>query len=144
MQDLIIDRVLQSRSFAVIGASRDPEKYGYLVYRSLKESGKLVYPVNPKAREIDSDPCYGSLSSLPELPDVAVFVVPPAVTEATIPECARLGIKLVWMQEGAESGEAVRRCEEAEIGVVWGGPCVMVALRTHGLWKKREATTSQL
>lgn len=136
MQDLVIERILQSGSFAVIGASRDPEKYGYLVYRSLKESGKTVYPINPKAQEIDSDPCYPSLASVPQVPQVAVFIVPPAVTEATILECVSLGIKLVWMQEGAESAEAVRRCEEAGIAVVWGGPCIMVALRTHGLWKK--------
>lgn len=132
----IIEQILKAPSFAVVGASRDHEKYGYLVYRSLKESDKTVYPINPRAGEIDGDRCYESLSSLPEKPEVVVFVVPPAVTERVVEECAELGIGLVWMQEGAESDEAVRKCHEAGIGVVSGGPCIMVALRTHGLWKK--------
>jgi len=131
----LIERILHCRTFGVVGASRDTQKYGYLVYRSLKNSGKTVYAINPRADEIDGDRCYPALESLPAVPEVVVFVVPPAVTEEVVLECARLGIKHVWMQEGAESAEAVRRCEQAGIGVVYGSPCIMVALRTHGLWK---------
>jgi predicted CoA-binding protein len=130
----LIDRILQCQRFAVIGASRDITKYGYLVYRSLKESGKTVYPVNPNADSIDGNRCYESLSKLPEVPQVVVLVVPPSVSEEAVLDCARLGIKLVWMQEGAESEEAVQRCHQAGIEVVYGGPCIMVLLRTHGYW----------
>ncbi|HEX5322969.1 MAG TPA: CoA-binding protein [Capsulimonadaceae bacterium] len=134
MQELI-ERILLCKTFAVVGVSRDPQKYGYLVYHSLKESDKTVYAVNPRAEMVDGDPCYESLEKCPQVPEAAVFVVPPAVSEETVLDCARLGIGLIWMQEGAESDEAVRRCGEAGIGVVYDGPCIMVALRTHGLWK---------
>ena len=63
-------------------------------------------------------------------PDVAVMVVPPAVTEAAVAECARLGIPNVWMQPGAESEAAVAACHQHGIAVVSGGPCLMVGL-TH-------------
>ena len=125
-----IQAMLAANSFAVVGASRDPDKYGFLVYRTLKSVGKMAYPVNPKAAEVDGDRCYPSLSSLPQTPEVAVMVVAPAVTEAAVAECARLGITQVWMQPGAESAAAVVACRENGIEVVAGGPCLMVLLRT--------------
>lgn len=122
--------MLAANSFAVVGASRDPDKYGFLVYRSLKSAGKAAHPVNPKATEVDGDLCYPSLSDLRQRPEVAVMVVPPSVTEAAVAECARLGIPQIWMQPGAESAAAVAACRENGIQVVFGGPCLMVLLRT--------------
>jgi len=126
-----ISAMLAAQTFAVVGASRRPEKYGFLVYRSLKEAGKTVFAVNPHAEQVDGDPCYGSLDALPQIPEVAVMVVPPPATEAAVQECARLGIACVWMQPGAESEAAVRACHAANIAVVSGGPCLMVGLRTE-------------
>lgn len=89
--------------FAVVGASRNPDKYGYQVCRELKGAGYGVYPVNPSSREILGDECYPSLTSLPVKPDVVDFVVPPAVTEKVVRECVSLGVDKVWMQPGSES-----------------------------------------
>lgn len=122
--------ILAAESFAVVGASRDPDKYGCLVYRSVKAAGKTVFPVNPRAAEVDGDHCYPSLSDLPQKPEVAVMIVPPPMTEAAVAECARLGIKQIWMQPGAESVAAIEACRENDIEVVAGGPCLMVLLRT--------------
>ena len=127
-----IESLLAAATYAVVGASRRPEKYGHLVYLTLKAAGKIVFPVNPRADRIEGDACYPSLSALPQVPEVAVMVVPPAVTEAAVAECARLGIGGVWMQPGAESEAAVRACHASDIAVVSGGPCIMVLLRTHG------------
>lgn len=122
--------MLAASSYAVVGASRDPDKYGFLVYRSLKAAGKTAFPVNPNADAVDGDRCYTALSALPQRPEIAVMVVPPAVTEATVAECARLGITQIWMQPGAESPTAIAACREKGIAVVAGGPCLMVLLRT--------------
>ncbi len=122
--------MLTATTFTVVGASRDPEKYGYLVYRSLKSAGKTVFPVNPNAAEVDGDTSYPTLSALPQMPEVAVMVVPPAVTEAAVDECARLGIKQIWMQPGSESEKAIALCRDKGIAVIAGGPCIMVLLRT--------------
>ncbi len=118
-------------TYAVVGASRSPEKYGYLVYRTLKTAGKTAFAVNPRAEEVDGDRCYPTLTALPQTPDVAVMIVPPASTEAAVAECIRLGIRQIWMQPGAESGAAVAACREHGIAVVSGGPCIMVLLRTY-------------
>lgn len=126
----LIRTMLAASIYAVVGASRDPRKYGFLVYQSLKAAGKTAYAVNPRAETVDGDPCYPALDALPQTPQVVVMVVPPAVTEAAVAECARFGITQIWMQPGAESEAAVAACRNSGIGVVWGGPCIMVGLKT--------------
>ena len=111
--------------FAVVGASRDPQKYGHQVYRDLKSAGYKVYPVNPSAQEVLGDKCYPDLKELPEKPDVVVTVVPPQVTEQVVRACKELGIRRVWMQPGSESEEAVKYCKENGLEVIYN-MCIMV------------------
>jgi len=118
--------------FAVVGASRDPQKYGHQVYRDLKDAGYKVYPVNPNAQEVLGDKCYPSLKELPEKPDVVVTVVPPQVTEQIVKACKELGIRKVWMQPGSESEDAVRYCKENDLEVVYN-VCIMVERRKSNL-----------
>lgn len=122
--------MLTAATYAVVGASRSPDKYGFLVYRALKAADKTAYAVNPRAEDMDGDRCYPMLADVPQTPDVAVMIVPPAVTEAAVAECARLGIRQVWMQPGAESAAAVDACLANGMAVVSGGPCIMVLLKT--------------
>jgi predicted CoA-binding protein len=136
------EQMLRATAYAVVGASHRPHKYGHIAYRALKAAGKTVYAVNPRTEIVDSDQCYPSLASLPQIPDVAVMVVPPAVTEAAVAECARLGIRNIWMQPGAESAAAVAACREQGISVVSGGPCIMVSLRTAQFQTAHFQTTS--
>lgn len=111
--------------FAVVGASREPQKYGYKVYEDLKNRGYRVYPVNPNADGILGDKCYPSLESLPITPNVVDVVVPPKVTERIVKTCKKLGVTRVWMQPGSESEKAMESCEENVIDVVYG-VCVMI------------------
>jgi len=111
--------------FAVVGASRDLQKYGHQVYRDLKSAGYKVYPVNPSAQEVLGDKCYPDLKELPEKPDVVVTVVPPQVTEQVVRACKELGIRRVWMQPGSESEEAVKYCKENGLEVIYN-MCIMV------------------
>jgi predicted CoA-binding protein len=132
MNEELIKVFLDRRNvFAVVGASRDPQKYGYQVYKDLKGAGYKVYPVNPNAQEILGDKCYPSLEKLPVKPDVVNVVVPPKVTEHLVETCKKLGITKVWMQPGSESEKAIKFCEENGINVVYG-VCVMVERAKHG------------
>lgn len=126
-----VDAMLAARTFAVAGASTNPEKYGHLCYVDLKRFGKTVYPINPRAARIEGDTCYPSVAALPEVPEVVVAVIPPALTEKLVDELSAAGIKNLWMQPGAESAAAVAKAEAAGITCVYGGPCIMVGLRTH-------------
>ena len=120
-----VDEILRSRVFAVIGASRDPNKYGSIVLADLWDKGRAAYPVNPNATEILGRRAYPSIAALPAGVEALVLVVPPPVSELTVREGLAAGIRRVWMQPGAESAEAVAFCESHGIAVV-SGLCLMM------------------
>lgn len=129
-EKLIMEFLDKTNVFAVVGASRNPKKYGHQVYKDLRNAGYRVYPVNPNANEVLGDKCYPSLEHLPINPDVADLVVPPEVTEQVVETCKRLGIKKLWMQPGSESEPAISFCKDNGIDVVYG-VCVMVERRNR-------------
>ena len=52
MNEELIKKFLDKKNvFAVVGASRDPKKYGYQMYKDLKEAGYEVYPVNQRLKK---------------------------------------------------------------------------------------------
>jgi hypothetical protein len=131
MNEELVKAFLNKKNiFAVVGASRDSRKYGYQVYKDLRNAGYKVYPVNPNAEKILGDKCYSSLENLPTKPDVVVIVVPPEVAEETVKICKRLGITKVWMQPGSESETPIKFCLEKGIQILYG-LCVMVERAKH-------------
>ena len=114
----------ENNVFAVVGVSRNPDKYGYKVWKDLKKSGYEVYPINPKASKIEGEKCYSSLEDLPQKPDVVDIVVPPEITERIVKQCDKMNIKKVWMQPGSESAKAMEFCEDNGIKVL-SNVCVM-------------------
>jgi predicted CoA-binding protein len=128
--DLITDFV-NRRTWAVVGVSQDPAKFGTRVFRTLRDAGYTVYPVNPKGGELDGAPVYRSLAELPEKPEVVDLVVPPAVTEQVVQAAHELGLDRIWMQPGSESENAIEYCHQHGMQVVYG-VCAMVH-RWH--WK---------
>jgi predicted CoA-binding protein len=130
-EELIREFLDKKNIFAVVGASRDPQKYGFQVYKDLRNAGYQVYPINPNADEILGDKCYPSLEILPRTPDVVDVVVPPNVTEHVVESCKRLGITKVWLQPGSESERAIKFCEENGVQTVHG-VCVMIERARRG------------
>jgi predicted CoA-binding protein len=120
----LIARALDSRVWAVVGASRDPRRWGHRVLAELLRGGYRAYPVNPNADTILGERAYPSIASLPESPQVVEFVTPPDVTEQVLPECAARGVGLVWMQPGAGWEAAVEYCRAHGIGVI-NGACLL-------------------
>lgn len=129
--DTKIDQFLQSRVFAVAGASTNPAKFGNKVFKCYQKKGYPVIPIHPVEKEIDGVPCVASVAELP--PDVVSIsvVTPPAVTEKLVVSAAAKGIKNIWMQPGAESPAAVAFCEQQGINVIADGTCVLVRFGCH-------------
>ncbi len=122
-----VEEFLSQKTLAIVGASRDRQKYGNIVYRNLRSRGFQVFPVNPKSEEIEGDKCYPDLPSLPEKPDGIVIIVPPVLTKSVVQKAHALGIKHIWMQPGAESEEAVRFCLENDMNVIYNQCILMTA-----------------
>ncbi len=126
-----VDDFLSCRRIALAGASRRGKKFGNAVLKTMRGQGYDVLPVHPEAREIDGVPCRASVRDLPDDVEAMVLVVPPRETERLVREAAERGIRRVWMQQGAESAEAVRYCEEHGIACVHG-ECVLMFAEPAG------------
>ena len=124
MQDLIMEFMAQ-KTFAVVGATDNPEKYGNQIFKNLKSRGYKVYPVNPKLKELDGVKCYPSLADIPVKVDVVDFVVPPEVTEVILKDCKSLNLNRIWLQPGSESEAAIAYCHKNNLKVVHD-VCVML------------------
>lgn len=90
------DKLFSPGSVAVVGASRDESKVGYAVLRNLRESFKgRIYPVNPKADELEGLKCFKSVSEIPGEVDLAVIVVPSNFVAGVLEECGEKGVQAV-------------------------------------------------
>lgn len=137
-----IDEFMALKSIAIVGVSRNKDKFGNAIYRDLKAKGYKVMAVNPKLDMAEGDRCYAGLGALPEKAEGVVIVIPPAETVVVIEEAARLGIKYIWLQQGANSPEGEAKCQELGLNVV-SGECIFMFLEPvqsiHGfhrfIWK---------
>lgn len=112
-----IQKLMEPRSIAVIGASTDPKKtagrpIAYLQKHHFK--GK-IFPVNPRVEEIAGLKCYPTIDALPETPDVAIVMVGTDKALSAVKALAALGTPaaIVLTSGFAEHGpEGLKRQEE--------------------------------
>jgi predicted CoA-binding protein len=132
MSTTVAERIrdfLAAGPWAVVGATAVRAKYGNKVLRCYLQNGKTpVYPVNPRAGEIEGLTAYASLAALPEPARAISIITPPAITEGIVEEAARLGIRYLWMQPGAECIRALDLAERHGLECIAGGPCLLVVL----------------
>jgi predicted CoA-binding protein len=121
---------LEHKRIAVTGVSRSSKDHGAnVVYQRLRSRGYEVFPVNPNADEVEGDPCFHDLRSIPGGVDAVVIGTSPEHADETMRDCAELGIKRVWMHRGPGGGSvsetAARLGRGQGITVIEGGcPCM--------------------
>lgn len=132
---------LAHEALAVVGVSRT-RGFGNAIVKELSSRGWRVHPVSLTADVVEGRPCVRRLDDLPEPVGAVVAVVPPSAVGQVVDDCARLGIRHLWMQQGAESDEAIERALAAGIQVVHHA-CVLMYARPKGIhnfhawiWKK--------
>lgn len=119
--------MLDKKVWAVLGATPNKEKFGYKIYKKLKDNNYEVYPINPKYDDIEGEKCYNSFSDLPKNPDVVDFVVPPKVTYNSLDSAKEAGIEYLWFQPGTADENVIDKAENEEFKIVFHD-CVLVAL----------------
>ena len=122
-----IREFLAQPRLALVGASRSGKGFGNYALKELTAKGYDVLPVHPEADAIHGFRCNRRLSELPSDVTSLIVVVPPTATERVVEEAASVGLKRVWLQQGAESQEAIDACRRHGIEVVHGECILMYA-----------------
>jgi uncharacterized protein len=117
---------LANKRIAVTGAFRTPKDHGSnIVYKRLRDRGYQVFAINPSTDQVEGDRCYHDLRSVPGGVEAVLIGTRPETAEATMRECADLGIKHVWMHRGPGTGSvstaATQYGREHGITVIDGG-----------------------
>src|SRR5579864_2490934 len=113
---LSLDKLMNPRSIAVVGASEREDALGSRVIRNLRALGYQgrIYPVNPRYQDVGGLTCFPSLSGLPERVDAAFLAVPAAQGPDLVEEAGKLGIAALFMNangyaDGDAAGVALQR-----------------------------------
>lgn len=110
------------KRIAVVGLSDKPDRPSHRVSDALMKMGYEIVPVNPTCERVLGERCYPDLRSIPgSIHIVQVFRRPehvPAIAREAAAERARLGIRVLWLQEGVVSDEAAQIALAAGIDVV--------------------------
>jgi acyl-CoA synthetase (NDP forming) len=140
-----IDRIINARSLAVVGASGSPGKFGNMHLLSQKFIGfdGPMYLVNPREKEILGEPAYPDLSSLPEVPDLVCLTIPAHRSLEVLRDCARLGVRGVIMIAAGfkEIGEEGRVLEAEALGLARKGGFRIVGPNCFGIYNPRNGLT---
>jgi acetyltransferase len=90
-----IEQLLKPRSIAVIGASNQPTRTGYVVMRNLLQ-GRFdgpIMPVTPHHKAVNGVLAYRSIDELPEAPDLAIICTRASRVPAIILQLGRKGTR---------------------------------------------------
>lgn len=117
-QDL--QRILRdTRTVAIVGASANPERASYEVWRYLKEASHFeLYLVNPTITEVDGTPVYPSLSALPVVPDLVDVFRRKDQLRPVLDDTIAVGAKTLWLQLGLADEQIAREAAAAGLQVV--------------------------
>jgi len=130
--------VFAPASVAVVGASRRQGTVGRSVLDNIKNGGYrgALYAVNPNATAIGGVPCFPSVTSLPEPPDLALVAVPPEEVIQAAEECGARGVRglvvLTAQLDAAESANLLAICRRHGMRLL-GPNCFGIAVPAIGL-----------
>ena len=125
---------MRKLTVAILGASRDRQKFGNKSVRAHLRAGFEVYPVNPNAHTVEGLMAYPSLASVPmgDLDRISIYV-PPDVGLRLLDEIKHRGAREIWFNPGSESDELLRRANELGLNPICACSIVDVGVSPHQL-----------
>lgn len=106
------------KTIAIIGASKDRNKFGNKAVRAFLQQGYEVYPVNPREETIEGLRAFKSIADVPVRPQKISVYLPPPVLLRVLPEIAARGCDEFWLNPGTESDEVLAEAERLGLNVI--------------------------
>ncbi len=111
-----------TKTIALVGASANPARPSYIVFKYLSERGFDVIPINPglAGGSLLGRPVIARLSELSGPVDMVEIFRNPAAAGPLVDEALQLPVlpKLIWMQLGVRDDVAAARAEARGVRVV--------------------------
>lgn len=137
LEDSVIKDILTtSKSIALVGASKNPERPSHRVMKFLISQGYDLYPVNPglAGQTLLGREVFARLSDIPAPIDMVDIFRAPEAVGPIVEEAITIGAKTVWMQLGVINDAAAEQAEKAGLNVVMDH-CPAIEIPRLGLKK---------
>lgn len=118
---------------AVIGASRNREKFGNKAVRAYTKHGDTVYPVNPNCAEIEGLPAYKSVLDIPDDLNRITIYLPPGRTLAVLEDIAKKRAREIFFNPGSENNAVIRKSEKLGLNLYLACSIVDIGLDPNKL-----------
>jgi len=125
--DQAIQEFIKHKNIAVVGASRQGNKFGNMAGKELQERGYNVFYIHPDTSEIDGQIAYPNLKALNGKVDTLWVSVPAEQGTQVIREASDAGVRKVWLQQGGQSPELLDLGRELDLEIVHGKCILMYA-----------------
>lgn len=114
-----IKRILtECRRIAVVGMSEESYRPSSDIGNYLIRVGYEVIPVNPNYQQLAGQKCYPSLQDIPTPVDIVNVFRNPAYVMPVVKDAIAIGAKVLWLQLGVSTPQAIAKAAEAELEVV--------------------------
>ncbi|MBG0860128.1 MAG: CoA-binding protein [Bacteroidales bacterium] len=133
-----IEEFLGSEPIAMAGVSRNPKKFGYAAFKELKDKGLNIIPVNPFADEIYGTKVYPDIKTLPADVKGLIIMTKKDQTPGIIREAKEKGIRQIWVQQMADSKDAIRELENSDINYITK-ECILMYYKPNSIHKFHRA-----
>lgn len=121
----LIAAFLAGDPIVVAGVSRAGNTPANAIFRKLRDSGHQVIPINPNASEVEGQPCFSGLASVPGPVHGVMIVTHPSISASVARAAASRGVKHIWFHRsfgaGSVSSEAVQECRAYGVEPIVGG-----------------------
>ncbi|MFN2150830.1 MAG: CoA-binding protein [Anaerolineales bacterium] len=133
--DQSIQNFVSKKKIAIVGASRDCNKFGNSAAKELQARGYEVFYVHPEVNEIEGQPAYPNLEAIKDKVESVWISVSAEHGEAVLRDAAAAGLKNVWLQQGASNPELVELGKELNLELV-AGKCILMYAEPVGSFHK--------
>ncbi|MGQ9641321.1 MAG: acetate--CoA ligase family protein [Candidatus Bathycorpusculaceae bacterium] len=127
----------EPESVAVVGASRNPLKFGYSLLKNLLdlEFKGRIYPVNPNADEVLGLKAYPQVNLINDNVDLAIIIVPASKVPDVMRDCAEKHVKGVVICSSGfrEAGETGKKLEDEVVAIAKKAGIRVIGPNTTGI-----------
>ncbi len=102
-------------NIAIVGASRDRERFSNKAVRAYRDAGWGVFPVNLKDEEVEGLECFSSIKDIPDDLDAVSFYVKPDIGVSVADDVIEKGVKTAYLNPGADADELAAKLKDGGV-----------------------------
>lgn len=118
--------MFEKKKWVIVGVTDKKDRFGYKIWKLLRNSGYEVYGVNPRLDELDGVKIYDEIKDLPETPDVLNMIVNPKLAKPAMEQAKEKGITDIFFQPGSYDEDILQLADD--MGFTRVTDCVYASL----------------